>query len=568
MHKSIIELLDGSASTDGIIQFEQPTRSTIKFADIWSRSARLAARLKDLVGSSKSVCGILRAEENAIGTLLACWLAGLDFASLPDRARGMSQIEHDRQIKEIIKLLGCSVMFVRSPDEAIDITEISKITYRDIYESTSERHPLASGGEVGRLIQFTSGSTSLPKGIAIGMDQIGFNVRSMAEAFGFNSSDTSASWLPLSHDMGLIGTVMLPIASMSKDLGGIERMWLLSPEGFIKDPLHWLKVDSGKSSSFTMVPNFALDLMTRKLAMASHLDLTPFRHMIISAETVKSSSLARFARACAQFGFDELAYQPAYGMAEVTLGASTVASDEMWSSLCVNRSAFSDGKVIITDSSIASQPRHLDKSSEYLIDNEEIVCLGKPFPGFAIEIDSEQEDQIGNVLIKSGSIAQEMFGQEMRLDNNGFLKTDDLGFIRDGELYFAGRSDDWIVVAGRNLDARAIEQMASNHEAVRAGNCVAVIDELGTYALVAEPSDELAASISGQQSSSSGYVLDQIANEITRLIGPLSGISPSRIIFVERGKLPKTPSGKLQRRKVSLGLDRLEAKIHEYWVKN
>ena len=144
MHKSIIELLDGSASTDGIIQFEQPTRSTIKFADIWSRSARLAARLKDLVGSSKSVCGILRAEENAIGTLLACWLAGLDFASLPDRARGMSQIEHDRQIKEIIKLLGCSVMFVRSPDEAIDITEISKITYRDIYESTSERHPLAN----------------------------------------------------------------------------------------------------------------------------------------------------------------------------------------------------------------------------------------------------------------------------------------------------------------------------------------------------------------------------------------------------------------------------------------
>jgi acyl-coenzyme A synthetase/AMP-(fatty) acid ligase len=224
--------------------------------------------------------------------------------------------------------------------------------------------------------------------------------------------------------------------------------------------------------------------------------------------------------------------------------------------------------VIITDSSIASQPRHLDKSSEYLIENEEIVCLGKPFPGFAIEIDSEQEDQIGNVLIKSGSIAQEMFGQEMRLDNNGFLKTDDLGFIRDGELYFAGRSDDWIVVAGSNLDARAIEQMASNHEAVRAGNCVAVIDELGTYALVAEPSDELAASISGQQSSSSGYVLDQIANEITRLIGPLSGISPSRIIFVERGKLPKTPSGKLQRRKVSLGLDRLEAKIREYWVRN
>ncbi len=557
-YQGLIELLDKSSSTDGQVIFADPREQVVRFSEIWKMAHQAGFIMGQDHREGTTVAGILRPNLACIVTLFGAWLAGVRFASLPDRARGMTEAEHAEQIDSILELVGGEFVYESYPGEIGNLSRGVLAPYQGILDKIGESTQMTSGGNAGILIQFTSGSTSSPKGVVIGMDEIGWNVSSMSEAFCFRPGDTSSSWLPLSHDMGLIGTFLLPCVSMTASMGGISKVWLITPESFVRDPLGWLRVDQGASASFSMIPNFALDLIARKLKNATGLNLSNFRNLIVSAETVRASTLGKFSYLAREFGFNELAFQPAYGMAETTLGATTVRGDELWSSVVLEREAYSEGKLNVVSKHAGTQDSHLNLTGEFLASFEEVVCLGRPFPGFEMKIDTQASDDLGRVSLKSGSIAQELVGTKSLELQDGFYQTEDLGFCVDNELYFAGRCDDWMVIRGRNLDARAIELASSRSPAVRDGNCVVVPDESGTYAVVAEPAVTVA--------SSEPISRDQIDEIINYALG-VSGITPSRIVIVDRGSLPKTPSGKIQRRKVSVMLDNLEGKIAQFWTK-
>ncbi|HUY86670.1 MAG TPA: AMP-binding protein, partial [Acidimicrobiales bacterium] len=416
----------------------------------------------------KTFAGVLSSEPECLSVLFGVWLAGCRFASLPDKARGMSDTHYFDQIVDILGLAETDVIFTSDSFGSIDLPGIKHLHYSDIVpDGDLSSMQKVSGSSNPKLIQFTSGSTGSPKGVVLNLNSVAFNVTAMIEGFGFTGEDTSASWLPLSHDMGLIGTCLQPLVAMNPDLAGMEKVWVLSPEGFLRDPLGWLRVDEGRCATFTMVPNFALDIMSRRLAHASALDLRAFRHLIVSAETVRAGTLRGFDLQARRFGFDSNAFQPAYGMAEVTLGASVVKSGNHWSSLLLEREAFADGGVEILG-------RMQGDAGDLVLDAEEIVGLGTPFPGMAVRVTGDDPTRVGQIQIGGGSLAEALIGdRELDLDD-GFYPSEDLGFIENGELYFAGRTDDWIVIAGRNIDARDLEFRAGTHPELRPGNCVAV----------------------------------------------------------------------------------------------
>ena len=303
------------------------------------------------------------------------------------------------------------------------------------------------------LVQFTSGSSGTVRGVAVPFASLEANVAAIRAWLAMTPEDPTASWLPIHHDMGLIGCLLTPVVNQSD-------LYLLGPEWFIRDPARYLRCfDRGPSAPgarLTALPNFGLEHITRRVkpeALAG-LDLSEWRAVIVGAERVDAAVLDRFAALLEPCGFDRRALLPAYGIAEATLAVTGLALDVEFGTAAV------DARTLAVGSSVAPS---LGGSGDSL---QQVVGCGRPLTGVEVEVVDDEgvplpEDRLGEIVVRgtsltAGYVAAAGTGSPTRFED-GALYTGDAGFLRDGQLYVIGRLGDSVKVRGRTVFAEDVE---------------------------------------------------------------------------------------------------------------
>ena len=386
------------------------------------------------------------------------------------------------------------------------------------------------------LIQYTSGSTGTPKGVMLTRNNLSHNSHVIQIAFQSGKESRGVSWLPPYHDMGLIGMILQTVYCGGSNL-------LMPPIGFVQNPFRWLSAISRTGATISGGPNFAYELCARKITpeQRKDLDLSSWLLAFNGAEPIRHQTIERFADAFAECGFRREAFYPCYGLAEATLLVSASQFGTVPKQCRVDASAFAEGKVV--DATADSESRTL-------------VSCGSPRGGQTLTIVSERtglavgDNQIGEIWFAGESVARGYWRRETETLETfhatsanipgSFLRTGDLGFIRDGELFITGRSKELIILRGRNYYPQDIEAVVEcSHAAIRPGGCAA-------FALEQEGEERLALMVElgrNQQSAD----LDQVVVAIRSELAEHFQISAHSIALTKAGSIPKTTSGKLQR---------------------
>jgi fatty-acyl-CoA synthase len=382
------------------------------------------------------------------------------------------------------------------------------------------------------FLQFTSGSTSDPKGVVLTHRNLAENVRAIAGPHGvrLSPSDRGVSWLPLFHDMGLIGMALTVL------YGGCWSEFI-SPLAFLKRPGLWLKAITRTRGTISFAPNFAYDLCVRRVQPRDmvDLDLSSWRVAGCGAEPIRSDTLKAFAAKFAGVGFRADAFLPCYGMAEHTLAVTFSP---------VNR----EPRVDAIDAAQLSTNRRAISPANGQSLRAELVSCGRPFPGHEVRIADTRghqlpERHVGQILLKGPSVFHGYLDREALTRETlagGWLHSGDLGYLADGELYVCGRVKDTIIVNGRNYYPQDLEQAAADVADVRKGRVVAFGTEGGAgrerVVVVVEPAH-----------ASHGA---DLADRVRGRIGEVTGVLVDEVVVVPSGTIPKTTSGKLQRSRV------------------
>jgi amino acid adenylation domain-containing protein len=388
------------------------------------------------------------------------------------------------------------------------------------------------------FLQYTSGSTALPKGVAVSHANLLHNERMIQEAFRLDESSVVVSWLPLYHDMGLIGTVLQPL-----HCGG--SCVLMPPVAFLQRPRRWLEAVSHYRGTASGGPNFAFELCVRKIPPAERegLDLASWRVAFNGAEPVRSETLERFAEAFAPCGFDRRAFFPCYGLAEATLLVSGARPGEGVRTTRVVAAALARNEVLPAASG--------DDGALAL------VSSGRPAAGLqALIVDPESrvtlpEGRVGEIWVSGPSVARfywrnpEASESELRAtlaDGRGdFLRTGDLGFLRGGELYVTGRQKDLVILRGCNYYPQDLELTAE-----RAGFAV-LPGGAAAFSVDTEGEERLVLIAEADRHALAAHPFATVAAAVREALAAEHEVALADLVLIRQGTLPRTSSGKVQR---------------------
>ncbi|HEX9671698.1 MAG TPA: AMP-binding protein, partial [Thermoanaerobaculia bacterium] len=394
------------------------------------------------------------------------------------------------------------------------------------------------GLETLAFLQYTSGSTASPKGVMVSHGNLLHNEAMIAAAFGQSAASVIVGWLPLYHDMGLIGDVLQPLY-----LGA--TCILMSPADFLQQPWRWLDAISRYRSTTSGGPNFAYDLCAHKIGdeQRAGLDLSCWEVAFNGAEPVRHDTIERFTRAFAPCGFHREAFYPCYGLAEATLFVAGGGKGR--------------APMAVTVESPALERHQATLAAPGSPSSRTLVGCGRPWMGQEVAIvDPESHlrsapGRVGEIWVAGPSVAAgywrlpEATEQDFRArlaDTGGgpFLRTGDLGFVRGDELFVTGRLKDLIILRGRNLYPQDIERTAEgSHAALRPGCGAAFsIDVEGEERLVVV--QELDRNREGEAEAAAGAVRREVAEEHEAQV--------YEVVLLRAGTVPKTSSGKIQRR--------------------
>jgi 1-acyl-sn-glycerol-3-phosphate acyltransferase len=394
-------------------------------------------------------------------------------------------------------------------------------------------------GEDLAFLQYTSGSTGEPKGVMLTHANLLANIRAITEAVGVRGDDVAVSWLPLYHDMGLIGTWLAPLTL------GIP-VAILSPLAFLSRPERWLRAIERHRGTLSAAPNFAYELCARRIAEEdlAGLDLSSWRAALNGAEPVNAETLERFARRFARYGLRPEALLPVYGLAEATLALTIPPPGRGPLVDRILREEFERaGRAVpapAADRAAAGNGRQQAIA---------FVSSGRVIPGHEIELRDEAgravgERQVGRLWFRGPSATQGYFrnaeATRALRTPDGWVDSGDHAY-RVGEEYFiTGRAKDLIIKAGRNIVPQEVEEMAGEVEGIRRGCVVAfgAPDPLGGTERLIVVAETRAEGRDGR-AALAARVSEHIAREL--------GLPPDRVELVPPGAIPKTSSGKLRR---------------------
>lgn len=323
------------------------------------------------------------------------------------------------------------------------------------------------------LLQFTSGSSGLARGVRIGFPALAANVAAIRGWLAMTPEDTTASWLPMHHDMGLIGCLITPVS-----IGG--ELWLLPPEEFIRNPLRYLRCFDAGGAVLTSMPNFGLGYVARRVRdeALDGLDFSAWRAIIVGAERIDPVVLERFHALLGPHGLHKRALLPAYGLAEGTLAVTGLPLAEEWTSTSLRA-----GTVPLGGAVELADPGQ---------DGQDVSGCGRPLTGIEVAIHDEQgqplpEGRIGEIVVGGACVASDYVsaGESTSLTalTDGAVHTADVGFLDDGQLFVLGRLGDSVKLRGRALFAEDLE-LAICQTGVPALRMAAVLGYQGNTATV------------------------------------------------------------------------------------
>ena len=486
----------------------------VTLAELGARAEASARGLTRLVGHRGTVAALLTASHDCLAVLFGAFRSGCTLVSLPLPARGMDGPEYLSLIGAMCISSGATHILC-DPGFAATLAGAPMPVHAFGDCADAGTRP---AGERGRFIQFTSGSTGTPRGIVLSLDAIDANLASMYDWLEPRPGAVVCSWLPLSHDMGLIGLALYGICSVADPYRIPTDLVLMNPESFLADPSSWMRACSDFRATSTTSPPFALRLASRSLRTGRY-DLSSLRSFVVGSEPVPADGLRDFEAAATPCGLAPAALCPGYGMAEATLAVAIDPVSRRWSSVRVDSDALAAREWVEVDDG-----------------GTDLVCCGPPVRDTDVRVAGG--GAFGELEIRSPSLLSGYVGDEGdALGPDGWLHTADLARVRDGDVVVAGRTDDVLIVAGRNLDARALDAVAAAHPSCRPGNAACVEDGAGRYVVVVEPRLE------GMDAGD----LRAGAREIRAALARRFAATPSAVVFIERGTLPKTPSGKVRR---------------------
>jgi len=389
------------------------------------------------------------------------------------------------------------------------------------------------------LLQYTSGSTGDPKGVVLTHTNLLANMRALAQAVQLGPGDVGVTWLPLYHDMGLIG------AWLTLYLYGVPVV-VMSPLAFLTRPERWLQAFSKHKGTVAAAPNFAYELCVRKVSdkAMGGVDLSSWRKALNGAEPVNPDTLERFAQRFAKFGFRRESLLPVYGLAEASLGVTVPPLGRGPLVDCVERDAFTiQGRAVPAAS-----------GEEGSIS---FVSSGKPLAGHDVLLVDGEGDELpdrmeGFLWFRGPSATSGYYnnpeataqlfprGPAIPPDEYPWLNSGDRAYRAAGEIYVTGRVKDIIIKGGRNLYPHEVEGLASSVEGIRKG-CVVAFglkdEDSGTEKLV------IVAESRETQPASRAAIAAKITDQVSRGLG----LPPDRVELIPPGSIPKTSSGKLRR---------------------
>lgn len=467
------------------------------------------------------VAAVLENSVDVVKGVLGVWLAGGVVASLPIAARGMKHHEYWQQLVQLREHVGAELLVV---DDA-RVAEIPEALVRGFQVRGWQSLP-ASGTidpcppELDQLafIQYSSGSTSTPKGCMLDARAIAAQLEIIADMSGSTpGEEIVATWLPLSHDMGLFGTLLFAWA------WGFDLV-MSTPRRFTVAPRSWFRDCADFGATLTVATNTALDHAARFQGRARLERPLQLRVCVVGAEPVRWDTVTALLEVFGPYGLEPQVLMPAYGLAEATLAVTATGVTEEPKRVTVDAMGLAEGEV-------RAVPEDHPRATK-------VVSVGRPCKGVGLRL--ADPDRISEIYIRTPSLAQGYFGDEERTRArfvDGEFRTGDLGFLSDGELYMVGRLDDMLSISGRNVYAHEIESAICTLPHVREG-CCAVVE------LVSDRTTRLIALLEMKRRNLDH---DAVASAVAGLMTSKAGIDLDECMFLRQGVLPKTPSGKVQR---------------------
>jgi acyl-CoA synthetase (AMP-forming)/AMP-acid ligase II len=515
--RSFLEAVDGDAP--------RPLPQVLEGAMRW------AGRLRELgIGRGDRVAILMESRLRAIEALLGAFLLRAAVVPLAGprgvvaSPRALDRISGALRGSGAKVLLASPKALARIPAQALAALGVVAAGLDD--PGTTAVPPERGDPSDLALVQYTSGSTGSPRGAAITQASLLANLEGIVASLGLTTEDRCVDWLPLYHDMGLIGTVLVALRAGSSSI-------LIAPEAFVLRPAVWLETFTSRAGTYAPAPNFGYQLCASRVSdeVLGRLDLRAWRVALTGAEPVRIETIRAFAARFAPCGFRAEAFLPVYGLAESTLAAAFPPIDR-------------GAKVEVVDAEVLRTTGRAERARGE--GGRALVSVGRAFPGAELRVvDGEgkpvPERVEGEVVLRGPSVMSGYYRDPeatARTLRDGWLHTGDTGFLADGELFVTGRVKAVLIRAGEKYHAEDLEAVAERVPDVRHG-CSAA------FAVEAAGAEEIVLVV--ERSARATVDPAQLARRISDEVLRAEGLTPTAVHVVTPGQVPKTSSGKVQR---------------------
>jgi acyl-CoA synthetase (AMP-forming)/AMP-acid ligase II/acyl carrier protein len=559
--KNFVDLLENRAQgsldrTAYLFLTDGETQATsLTYRELDRNARAIAAHLQSINAQGSRALLLYPSGLEFISAFFGCLYAGV--VAVPAYPPRLNQngdrlraITTDAQVTLALTTFSLADRFQRQLSSAQDLSPLQWVTTDRIStEEACNWTPPSLQSDALALLQYTSGATGTPKGVMITHENLLHNAAVIQHCFQDASDSMGVSWLPMYHDMGLIGGVLQPLY-----LG--RPMVLMSPTAFIQKPVRWLQAISEHGATTSGGPNFAYDLCVQKITaeQKSTLDLSRWRVAFSGAESVRAQTLDDFAEAFQNCGFRREAFYPCYGMAEATLMISSKLSATSQAVCAIDGVALEQNRVLMAEARTASlrrivgcgqvgmgqgglEPAGLEQKIAIVNPNSLTRCT---------------PNEVGEIWVSGPSLAQgywKRFEETNRAfraylaDEDGlpFLRTGDLGFIYRDELFVTGRLKDLIIIRGRNHYPQDIEwTVQASHPSLRVGHSAAFSIEVDGF-------ERLVIAAEVERQALRRLNAEDIMGAIRQTVSEKHQLQVYAIALLKPGSLPKTSSGKIQR---------------------